>query len=127
MPGVKRTICVDFDGVIHSYTSGWTWGTGDAQAVPDLPVKHAFAWLEEMTRHFDVCIYSSRSQVKGGVAAMQQWFRAHGLKASVLTLIRFPEKKPAAHVYIDDRAWLFTGPESFPTVNQLLAFKPWNK
>ena len=36
-------ICVDFDGVIHSYTSGWK----GIDVIPDDPVPGAIEWLEE--------------------------------------------------------------------------------
>jgi hypothetical protein len=37
----KLTICVDFDGVLHSYASGWK-GAG---VVADGPVDGAIEWL----------------------------------------------------------------------------------
>lgn len=39
--------------------------------------------------------------------------------------LKFPTKKPAAFLQIDDRAITFTG--TFPDPKELLKFKPWNK
>jgi hypothetical protein len=76
-------ICVDFDGVIHSYTSGWK----GAVVIPDPPVEGAFAWLKEMTARgdFRINIYSSRSKERGAIEAMKVWFVEHGLPKEVLT------------------------------------------
>ena len=48
------------------------------------------------------------------------WFAVRVLKR-----LKFPRTKPSAVLYIDDRAHCFTG--AFPTVEQIKAFKPWNK
>ena len=50
----KRTIAVDFDGVIHSYTSPFDRMTLDP------PIEGAIPWLEEMVGEFHVVIHSSR-------------------------------------------------------------------
>ena len=63
----KPILCVDFDGVIHSYASGWK----GADAIPDPPVPGAMEFLREALRHFRVSIFSSRSNQPGGIAAMQ--------------------------------------------------------
>ena len=116
----KRILCMDFDGVLHAYTSGWT----RADDVADDPVPGAREFLEEAVRHFEVHIYSSRSHQHGGIEAMNEWCRAHF--GTVLTnKVFFPNYKPPAFLTIDDRAFCFRG--AFPTVHELEDFQPWNK
>jgi hypothetical protein len=69
----KPILCVDFDGVIHSYTSGWK----GASVIPDPPVPGAMAWLLKAAKLFSVVIYSSRSRDHEGLAAMRAWFTRH--------------------------------------------------
>jgi hypothetical protein len=118
---MQKTVCVDFDGVIHAYDSKWT----DAVTISDGPVPGAFAWLEAAVKRFDVAIYSSRSQTPGAVEAMRAWFAAHGLRPEVLERLEFPTAKPAAFMTIDDRAFRFEG--TFPSLDEIAAFVPWNK
>lgn len=116
----KPILCVDFDGVIHSYTSGWK----GVDVIPDPPVKGAFDWLRCVSAAFDVVIYSSRSQDLAGVEAMKEWFYRHGFDEAS---IRFASEKPAAFLTIDDRAIRFDGNFEALTPEHLRAFKPWNK
>lgn len=128
---MKPILCVDFDGVLHSYTSGWK----GADVVSDPPVPGAIRWLAEATKHFKVAIYSSRSKEPGGIAAMCQWLGQysvdpeHGMPDDfdhgTWGEIDFPTQKPAAFLTIDDRAVCFTG--QWPAFADLLSFKPWNK
>jgi hypothetical protein len=120
---MKKIICVDFDGVIHSYESGWKGAT----VITDKPVEGAISWLEKMCQldDFEINIYSSRSKEPGAVEAMKMWLFAHGMHVSELDLIGFPTQKPSAWMTIDDRAFCFKG--KFPNVNWLRDFKPWNK
>lgn len=128
----KPILCVDFDGVIHSYTSKWV----DATTIPDPPVEGAFAFLEEAVKHFDVHIFSSRSNHNGGIAAMLRWMykwtdtivppeTIHDFKETWINDLTWATSKPPAFVTIDDRALTFTG--NWPTIDALKAFKPWNK
>ena len=122
----KPILCVDFDGVIHSYTSGWK----GAAVVPDPPVEGALKFLEAATKLFEVHIFSSRSHQPGGIEAMQEWlWRQMPGPVWILPVwilgIKWPNEKPAAMVSLDDRAITFTG--IFPDVNDLINFKPWNK
>lgn len=126
----KPILCVDFDGVVHSYSSGWQ----GAAVVSDPPVEGAIAFLLGALLHFDVCIYSSRSSQPGGVAAMKNYLRHHAGQCWYespagpgLEDIRFPEQKPAAFLTIDDRAICFEGDWSALQPVELLKFKPWNK
>jgi len=131
----KSILCVDFDGVIHSYTSGWQ-GAG---VVSDPPVSYAFDFLYAAICTFDVQIFSARSHQDGGIDAMEDWFakwdqiyhtqlRMHNQpipRTSLLLNLSFPTHKPSAFITLDDRAVTFNG--NFPTVEELQAFKPWWK
>lgn len=117
----SKTIVVDFDGVLHAYTSGWKGAT----VIPDPPVAGAIAWLREAVGHFHIAIFSSRSREKGGIEAMREWLTNAGLEPALLDKIAFPRAKIPAHVYIDDRGWRFEG--TFPTLEALDAFEPWHK
>lgn len=127
MPSI---ICVDFDGVIHSYKSGWQ----GACSIPDPPVPGAFDWLETIINHtdsgtgdktFEVCLYSSRSKEIAAIEAMKRWFIAEGFSPDLLSQMKFPTQKPPANMTVDDRAFCFEG--NYPTVEWLTSFRPWNK
>ena len=131
------TLCIDFDGVIHSYKSGWK----GIDVIPDGPVWDVWGsgfssidWLRELVYEknvdgsyvFDVCIYSSRSKESAGISAMQRWLVENGLsEEEARMMIRYPDQKPAAWLTIDDRAICFEG--RFPSVEQIVGFRPWNK
>lgn len=125
----KPILCLDFDGVIHSYTSGWK----GADVIPDPPVPGAIAFLREAVKRFRVAIFSSRSGQPGGQQAMREWLGRWQIEhresdhedLSWCGLIEWPTEKPAALVTIDDRALTFDG--TWPSLDALAAFKPWNK
>jgi hypothetical protein len=117
-----KLICFDFDGVIHSYTSGWN---GVAK-LPDLPVVGSKAFLETLvlTKNVKVAIFSCRNRYLRGRRAMKKYLVEQvGLSPIIAKQIKFPWFKPAAVVFIDDRGFLFEG--EFPSVETLLNFKPW--
>ena len=126
-------ICVDFDGVIHSYKSGWQ----GIDNIPDPPVEGAIEWLKNhlpipdeldaFSPPYDgpiVQIYSSRSKSWRGRRAMKKWLVEYGLHPAYIRdgILKFPSKKPAAFLTIDDRAICFNG--TFPTSEQMLSFEP---
>lgn len=131
----KPILCLDFDGVLHSYSSGWK----GAHFIPDPPVPGAMTFLVEAVKHFTVCIFSSRSHQDGGIRAMQTWVDywldkefgwdkgADAVSAanSVRNNLTYSLEKPAAMVTLDDRAITFDG--TWPTMDTLKNFKPWNK
>ena len=126
----KPTLCLDFDGVIHSYTSSWQ----GASEIPDPPVPGAMSFIMNAYDHFTIAIFSSRSHQRGGKRAMIRWLQKHFIEHwaadktrayDVLAAIQWPDNKPAAFVTIDDRAMMFTG--EWPPMAELIAFKPWNK
>jgi hypothetical protein len=138
----KKLLCVDFDGVIHSYSSGWVSPT----FIPDPPVPGAIRFLHDAINRFNVCIFSSRSSADGGILAMSTWLeywtrrdedintpegRNHIINRLCLPYcikgdyVVWPTSKPPAHLSIDDRAWTFRG--TWPPMSELDDFKPWNK
>lgn len=139
----KPILCVDFDGVVNSYSSGWQ----GADVISDPPVPGALLWLWRASQHFSINIYSSRSSQTGGIGAMQDYLRKHieqeflvnpeimfrdSVDECVLVFMMrmiFPTQKPPAHLSIDDRAIQFQGDWNDPSLNPeaLLLFKPWNK
>ena len=124
----KPILCLDFDGVCHQYTSKWQ----GADVILDDAVPGLFEFLELAAPHFDIQVYSSRSNEPGGIEAMQYWFieqrkkwREAGGKGAEVVSIGFPTEKPPAFVGIDDRVLTFDG--TWPDVAMLRQFKPWNK
>lgn len=129
----RPILCLDFDGVIHSYTSGWK-GAGNC---PDPPVPGTEAFLVEATMTFRVMVFSSRSRSFAGRRAMKRYMRQHFTTPLTFSpyhdvdflyeAIEFPWFKPSASVTIDDRALTFNGTwRDFP-MHRLRGFKPWNK
>ena len=117
----KPILCLDFDGVIHSYSSGWK----GAAVIPGPPVTGAIEFIRKALSHFDVQIYSSRSGQEGGINAMQDWLLTASDDYRLVQAIGWPDAKPAAMITIDDRALTFSG--TWPEIDDLKAFQPWNK
>jgi len=118
-------ICLDFDGVLHSYTSGWK----GAHVISDPPVPGAMGFVAALCSEFYVHIYSSRSHQPGGIEAMKEWLAyclmEEGYDERLVETITFSTVKPPAKVSLDDRAIQFTG--KWPSLSELRTFKPWNK
>lgn len=127
----KPTLCVDFDGCLHSYASGWQ----GASRADDPPVQGALEFLFEATKYFKVSIYSSRSKSLRGRACMKRYMREHF--AIPLTFspdhewdflheeLHYPWFKPPAFLTIDDRAICFDGDWSKLDPEKLRTFRPW--
>lgn len=146
----KPILSIDFDGVIHSYSSGWK----GAHVIPDDPVPGA---IEALHRYLDagyvVAIFSSRSKSLRGRWAMKRWMTEAASRyyhredfkyvsateaacvgmdlvsddagRAFVRRLSWPWFKPSAVLTIDDRAVCFNG--TFPAVNAIKIFQPWNK
>ncbi len=129
----KPILCLDFDGVIHGYTSGWQ-GVGIAN---DPPVPGTLEFLIEATKHFHVAVYSSRSKSFAGRQCMRAYVREHFYMPLTFSpdhehdwlheAVSYPWFKPPALITIDDRALTFTGDWADFSTDRLRTFKPWNK
>lgn len=96
----KLSICLDFDGVVHSFKSGWQ-GTG---IIPDPPVDGAKEAIDRLREKYEIIIFTPRYQQDKGRAAVIKWLRKH--KIVVDDVCGY---KPPAHIYVDDRATQFKG------------------
>lgn len=108
------TICIDFDGVLHSYTKGW-----QGAAVLEGPVEGAQAfvrWLQD--QKYDVVIQSTRAKTADGYLAIMQWLGEHSFPGP----LKVTSEKPPAFLYIDDRGYRFGG--SFEEVKAYMTANP---
>lgn len=128
MSNFKPIICIDFDGVLHSYTSGWQ----GADVIPDAMVPGAAEFLDRAVYEYTVAIHSSRSGQPNGITAMQFWLKLNLYRAmdqqradEILGAIQWPTDKPPALITLDDRAMTFTG--VWPSMDDIKAFRPWYK
>lgn len=122
----KPIVCLDFDGVIHRYDSGWK----GADIIPDGPVDGAVSYLALLCQEFTVCIHSARSSSRSGREAMRRTIRDWGERLRLdpdqlaqLDEVQYPEHKPPAFLTIDDRAVRFAG--AFPPLELLRDFTSW--
>lgn len=112
----KPTVVLDFDGVIHSYTSGWQ---GDATVIADGPVEGIGRAIETLRESYRIVVVSSRCQHPGGVEAVEQWLASHNIDVDGVQ-----SGKPPAIVYVDDRALKFDG-DSAALPEKIRTFKTW--
>lgn len=122
MTEIKYTIAVDFDGVIHSYTSPWV----SSDVVLDPPVTGAIEWLNSMSNKYKIVIFTTRAKEHKGIWAVKKYLTLNGFHLHhddyEVTAV-----KPAALIYLDDRAVRFDG-KNFPTEDQIqFELRPWNK
>ena len=142
----EPTVAVDFDGVIHAYTSGWK----GVSNIPDPPVDGSIdALFRLLDAGFKVAIFSSRSGSLRGRWAMKRWMQRaiteHWLKggslpsgveaecwgdaAGIYRRFSWPWFKPSAILTIDGRAVTFNGDWAHHDYSPegIRGFQPWNK
>ncbi len=94
---MQRALAIDFDGVLHSYTSGWQ----GHELIADGPVEGAREACERLYEAgWKLYVFTSRSELK----PVQKWLEKYRFPPMMLTRI-----KPIAIAYIDDRAIRFEG------------------
>lgn len=114
----KQTVVFDFDGVIHSYTSGWKGN----DVIPDPPVNGIKEAIDNIrAAGYEVIVLSTRCSTTQGIKAIKKWLKDFGIIVDDIV-----SKKPPALVYIDDRAIRFDG-HTETLLEEIKNFKPWNK
>ena len=98
---MKQTIVFDFDGVIHSYSSGWK----GVDVIPDPPVPGIKEAIDEIrAAGYEVIIVSTRCATQEGAEAIGKYLSKYNICPDDIR-----KEKPPAIVYIDDRAICFDG------------------
>jgi hypothetical protein len=115
----RKTIAVDFDGVLHSYCR--SIALDEQHLVYDPPVEGSLEWVNMVLEEFDIVVYTARHVSPGGLEATVAWLKEWGFPELPVTGV-----KPVARLYIDDRGYSFTG-DNFPTMEYLRTFQPWNR
>lgn len=105
--GFKKTVAVDFDGVIHAYRRGWEDGV-----IYDDPMPGTKEALAALSSRYRLVIYTARnlSYKRNGEELLEvdriwQWLEEHDLARFI---DQITSVKPQAIFYIDDRAIRFT-------------------
>lgn len=115
---MSKTVVFDFDGVIHSYLSGWKGAT----VISDPPVKGIAAAIQSIKNGgYEIVVVSTRCACPEGVDAVKQYLDRYGI-----TVDRICKEKPPAVVYIDDRAICFDG-DAGSLLEKINHFHPWYK
>ena len=91
---------MDFDGVVHSYSSGWC----GEEVIPDPPVHGTKEAIARLRKTYKVVVHSTRCRTEEGRKAIAAWLKKHSIEVDEVC-----EHKPPAMVYVDDRAVRFRG------------------
>lgn len=112
------TVVFDFDGVIHSYRSGWKGAT----VIPDPVVPGIKEEIERFRRFgYRVVVVSTRCSTMEGLAAVEDYLAENRIEVDAVQM-----EKPPAVCYIDDRALTFRG-NPHGLVEQVGYFKTWTE
>lgn len=113
-----KKVVFDFDGVIHSYKSGWQ----GIDVIPDPPVEGIKEAIEKIrSAGYEVIVVSARCRLVEGRVAISDWLTKNNIRVDAIM-----KEKPPAVVYIDDRAICFDG-NSKTLLDKILNFTPWHK
>lgn len=104
------TIAIDFDGTLHPYTRGWLGTAVVDIEPPDPDLEFVLADLRGRGPGGDanrLVVFSARAADEAGRVAIAEWLIANDLFKYFKGGIT--HEKPAAVVYLDDRAIRFEG------------------
>ena len=107
----KKTLCIDFDGVIHAYSKGYHDGT-----IYDKPMEGVQQALDILSKKYDLVCFSARINAGDahGKKDMVEWLKNYDL---LKYFIDITDKKIPCVAYIDDSAIRHTDWKS--TFNEL--------
>lgn len=91
----RKTLAVDFDGVIHAYSRGWQGGE-----IYDEPMEGTAEALREFDKRYQLVLFTARHDLE----AVHLWLVKHRLRHFFHEITN---RKPMAVAYLDDRAWRF--------------------
>jgi hypothetical protein len=99
---MKKTICLDFDGVIHKYSKGYLDGT-----IYDSDVYGSVPAIRKLLKEYNIVICSARASSEKSIAEIKHWLKQIGFTDKEIVKMNVTNVKPIAIAYIDDRAIRF--------------------
>lgn len=116
-----KAISLDFDGVIHSFTSAWT----NEYEIHDPPTPGAFEFIRAAhAAGWTVHVLTARCHTAEAESAILAWFNKHGLGLEHLNKLVVSSVKRGAMLYIDDNGHRFDG--TWPTLEEIENMRTWN-
>lgn len=119
----KKTICIDFDGVIHDYSNGWQGEDVFGQMIPNADT--ATQVLKK--KGWQVIIFTTRKKTK----KLEKWLSEHKIAYDYVNENpNQPENssgKIVADVYLDDRGICFRGRWDEWLMRDILDFESWEE
>lgn len=104
---IKKTICVDFDGVLNEYNGYEEGNLGE-------PLSASKEFIRQLRKKYKVVILTSRPKEQ-----VIDWLNNNGFPSMEVT-----DRKIPAVAYIDDRAIQFNG-SYIQTIYEAVNFKPY--
>lgn len=119
-------IAIDFDGVLHAYSKGWSDGSiydgpvpGSAEAMKRLKEQgHTLYIFSTRTNP----VFKKKDDAQDQKKMMEEWLQQHDIPFDKVWTFG----KPMADLFIDDRAIGFRGNWN-STLEEVASFKVWNK
>ena len=115
---MAKTVCIDFDGVIHPYTKGWI-GLEPDDEPPVAGIKEEIIKLKDAG--YRIVVLTTRAQTEIGTYAVKEYLFKNNIYYDAITATKI-----GAIAYIDDRAIPFNG-NSEGLAEKIKAFKSWNE
>jgi len=111
--GYKKTIQIDFDGVLNNYN-----GKFDATILPT-PKEGLKNFLIELNKEFNIEILTARNKIQ-----VILWLQRYNLLDYIVEVTNV--KNPYASIFIDDRGLCFDG-NYYNLLNKIKNFEPYWK
>ena len=104
--GDANNLCIDFDGVIHSYHLGFGDGT-----IYGYPLEGSLEVVRELSKHHRIIIFTAKAKPsrplvngKTGTELVWEWLEKHGIADCISEVTA---EKPRSFLYIDDNGYRF--------------------
>lgn len=120
----KRTICIDFDGVLHDYSEGFKGKDVFGDMLPNADKGTQLLKKKGWT----IIIYTTRPKT----AKLEKWLKDHKIAYDYINENpNQPEDskggKLIADIYLDDRGMRFNGQWSEWLMEEIAGFQPWQE
>lgn len=115
---IKKTLLIDFDGVIHFYNSHH----GDAYdpcVINGGVVPGVIEFIKSVKDKYKIVVFSTRASTVSGYMAISEFLKNHGIEVDFIT-----DRKLPAYVTIDDRCIQFNG-DFTGLKDKIDSFMPW--